>query len=75
MRYCDTGANSGAACIFAYDDGFKYDVPVNDLHKVIANVNPDTCLRKDGVHMNEKGNKLLADAVAGAIKWASRKAE
>jgi lysophospholipase L1-like esterase len=43
-------------------------IPIDDLHRVIANADPDTCLKQDGVHMNAKGNPLLADAVAGAIE-------
>lgn len=43
-------------------------IPINDLHRVIVEAGPDTCLVRDGVHMNEKGNALLADAVAAAIR-------
>jgi lysophospholipase L1-like esterase len=46
----------------------EHDIAVNDLHRVIAEAGPDTCLKQDGVHMNEKGNALLADAVAAAIR-------
>lgn len=42
-------------------------IPINDLHKVIVDAGPDTCLVRDGVHMNGRGNALLAEAVASAI--------
>jgi len=42
-------------------------VEVNDLHEVIAQAGPERCLGPDGVHMNEHGNELLAEAVARAI--------
>lgn len=42
-------------------------IPINDLHQVITDAVPDTCLLPDGVHFNAKGNALLAEAVAAMI--------
>jgi lysophospholipase L1-like esterase len=46
----------------------RYGIPVNNLYGVISEAGPDTCLVADGVHMNEKGKALLADAVAAKIR-------
>ena len=46
----------------------EHGIPVNDLYQVIADAGPDTCLVRDGVHMNARGNALLAPAVARAIE-------
>ena len=46
----------------------QHAIPVNDLHAVIVNADPDSCLTEDGVHMNEKGNRVLSQAVAAAIE-------
>ena len=43
------------------------EIEVNDLHEVIRRARPELCLRPDGVHVNEHGNVLLAEAVAAAI--------
>ena len=40
---------------------------VNDLHEVIVRARPELCLSADGVHMNDRGNQLLAEAVAAAV--------
>jgi lysophospholipase L1-like esterase len=45
-------------------------IPVNDLHAVIAANSPADCISPDGVHMTERGNSLLADAVARGILGA-----
>ena len=45
----------------------RYDVDVDDLHEVIVRADPARCLCKDGVHMNDYGNRLLCDAVAAAV--------
>jgi len=42
-------------------------VQVNDLYEVIRRAGPERCLKEDGVHMNEHGNALLAEAVAAAV--------
>jgi lysophospholipase L1-like esterase len=44
---------------------------INHLHEVIRRADPERCLRPDGVHMNEHGNLLLAEAVAAAIMASS----
>ena len=44
-----------------------HKVTVNDLHAVIENGGPAECLGPDGVHMTERGNALLSEAVAAAI--------
>ncbi len=46
----------------------EHGIPINDLHRVIADAGPDRCLKPDGVHMNADGNRLLADAVVAAIE-------
>ncbi len=43
-------------------------IPVNDLNRIITNGGAETCLSEDGVHMAEKGNRLLAEAVAEALR-------
>jgi lysophospholipase L1-like esterase len=45
----------------------KCNIPINDLNKVITGNSVAECLLPDGVHMTEKGNGLLADAVSGCI--------
>jgi len=42
-------------------------IPINDLYAVIASDSISDCLSEDGVHMTERGNALLAEAVARAI--------
>jgi len=44
-----------------------HKVEISDLHRVIEQAGPQNCLREDGVHMNERANELLSDAVASAI--------
>jgi lysophospholipase L1-like esterase len=39
-----------------------------DLCAVILAASPAECLIEDGVHMNERGNKLLAETVAASIR-------
>ncbi|MSP14107.1 MAG: SGNH/GDSL hydrolase family protein [Chloroflexi bacterium] len=43
------------------------DIPINDLHQVLVAANVADCLGPDGVHMTDRANALLAQAVAGAI--------
>jgi lysophospholipase L1-like esterase len=45
----------------------EYGIAISDLHKVIADAGPESCLLPDGVHMNGKGNRLLAMAVAASL--------
>ncbi len=46
----------------------EYGIPVNDLYAVIREAGTDTCLVADGVHMNERGNALLAEAVTSKVR-------
>ncbi|OWK43489.1 GDSL-type esterase/lipase family protein [Fimbriiglobus ruber] len=43
-------------------------VPVNDLHRIVADGGPDTLLGPDGTHYTPAGYDRLADAVADCIK-------
>jgi len=43
-------------------------VEIDDLHAVIVSAGPEKCLMPDGVHMNEFGNELLAQAVSDFIR-------
>ena len=43
-------------------------IPINDLNSVIIDGGIDSCMSEDGIHMAEKGNKLLADAVARTLQ-------
>lgn len=45
----------------------EYHIPINDLHAVINQADPATCLKQDGVHMNDWGNTVLAEAVTVSI--------
>jgi len=45
----------------------RENIQVNDLHGVITRHGHDTCMNADGVHMNEFGNTVLAQAVADSI--------
>ena len=38
-------------------------IPIDDLYSVIHNDDAAACLSNDGVHMTERGNKALTDAV------------
>jgi lysophospholipase L1-like esterase len=49
----------------------EYDIKVSDLHRPIVEAGPESCLVPDGVHMNGKGNRILADAVAKTIERAA----
>lgn len=44
------------------------EIPINDLHRVIWNDSVEECLVADGVHMTERGNELLSDAVVAALR-------
>jgi len=44
-----------------------HKLPVNDLHRVIEQAGREKCLGPDGVHFNERGYALLAEAVAAAV--------
>ena len=39
-------------------------ISVDDLHEVIESAGIEECICEDGVHMTEKGNAVLSDAVA-----------
>lgn len=43
------------------------NIPIDDLNKVIKDDSVAECLLPDGVHMTERGNGHLADAVSGCI--------
>ena len=43
-------------------------LPVDDLHAVIESAGREECLGPDGVHMTEKGNRHLAEAVAAFVR-------
>jgi lysophospholipase L1-like esterase len=60
----DVLAYNAVAVRLAGDAG----VPVNDLYRVIADNDPTTCLGPDGVHMTDRGNALLAEAVVACIR-------
>ena len=42
-------------------------IPINDLHAALAADAIPDCISADGVHMTERGNRLLAETVAGGI--------
>jgi lysophospholipase L1-like esterase len=44
------------------------NIPINDLHKIIQDDSPEICIKKDGVHMTERGNQLLSTAVSQALQ-------
>jgi lysophospholipase L1-like esterase len=44
-----------------------YDIPINDLYKVVVDAGRDQHLAPDGVHFSPAGYALLGQAVAGAI--------
>lgn len=46
-------------------------VPINDLFAVIERLGRTACLLEDGVHMNDRGNAALAEAVAAALLGAA----
>lgn len=46
----------------------QHGVQINDLHAVIESAGRENCLTTDGVHMNEIGNRLLAEAVSDCIR-------
>ncbi|MCZ7648529.1 MAG: GDSL-type esterase/lipase family protein [Planctomycetota bacterium] len=54
--------NAEAAKVMA-----RHGIPVNDLHAVLAADDLEACLVGDGVHMTERGNKLLCAAVCKAV--------
>ena len=47
----------------------RYDVPVNDLHAVVA-ADPDTYLSEDQLHLSEAGVQKCAEAVVVAVRSA-----
>lgn len=49
----------------------QHGISVSDLHQPIVEAGPESCLVKDGVHMNGKGNRILADIVARTIERAA----
>jgi lysophospholipase L1-like esterase len=47
----------------------KYDLPVINLDVIMRKImNPDTLTMKDGVHLTEEGNRLVAKLVFNTIK-------
>ena len=42
-------------------------IPIDDLYSVIQNDDVAACLGNDGVHMTERGNNALADAVCKCV--------
>lgn len=50
-------------------------IAVNDLHRVIVDAGPKACIKPDGVHMLERGNSLLTEAVARSILQALGKTD
>jgi lysophospholipase L1-like esterase len=44
-----------------------HQIPINNLNQIIEKNSPETCIREDGVHMTEKGNNLLAEAVSAFL--------
>lgn len=47
----------------------QHQIPINDLNAVIKNNGINLCISQDGVHMNEKGNNLLANAVISSLGY------
>lgn len=45
-------------------------IPVNDLYAVIEGAGTEACIKPDGVHMTEKGNAVLVEAVIAALDAA-----
>jgi lysophospholipase L1-like esterase len=43
------------------------DIPIDDLYSAIQNDDVEACLGNDGVHMTERGNKVLTDTVCSFI--------
>jgi len=43
-------------------------VAINDLHAIVQLASTEELIADDGVHMTEKGTRLLAEAVADAIR-------
>ncbi|MBI3942699.1 MAG: SGNH/GDSL hydrolase family protein [Chloroflexi bacterium] len=43
------------------------EIPINDLHQVLMQAGVAECLGPDGVHMTDKGNAYLSQAVATTI--------
>ena len=46
----------------------EHGITIGNLHQPIIEAVPESCLVKDGVHMNGKGNRILADTVAKTIE-------
>jgi len=46
----------------------EHGITISDLYQPIIEAGPESCLVKDGVHMNGKGNRILADIVAKTIE-------
>ena len=42
-------------------------IPIDDLYSAVQNDDVEACLGADGVHMTERGNKVLTDAVSSFI--------
>ncbi len=48
------------------------DIAINDLHEKIVSAGADSCFINDGVHMNDRGKAICAEAVAAAIERIAR---
>ncbi len=42
-------------------------IPIDDLYSAIQSDDVEACLGNDGVHMTERGNKVLTDAVCSFV--------
>ena len=65
VRYTDDIASYNKAARQIMDAA---GVPINDLHAVVQRASPQELIADDGVHMTEQGTRLLAEAVAGAVR-------
>lgn len=50
----------------------EHGITISNLYQPIIEAAPESCLVKDGVHMNGKGNRILADTVAKTIEQAAK---
>ena len=62
-RQADVDAYNSVALEVMTERGIR----VNDLHAVVSEAGVSKCVCSDGVHMQEYGNRLLAQAVAAAV--------
>lgn len=45
----------------------RHNVPINDLHELVAKTGISKCLEQDGVHLSTFGSEALGKAVADAV--------